>query len=103
MVVGACTGRFDIMMDYIRSSGTARIFNTFIFRGNNHWMYENRNRRTGYGYPQTITSKWNGLPANLDAYVHYFEPDQTSLSRISDNYYFFKGTCLILSNNSNII
>lgn len=78
-------------MDYVRNSGTTRVFNTYFFRGNSFWRYENKNSRTRYGDPRKISVNWSGLPANLDAFVHYFETDYHVAGGIAEHYFFFKG------------
>lgn len=79
-------------MDYVRNSGNTRVFNTYFFRGGSFWMYENTNGRTRYGDPKMISdTNWNGLPSNLDTYVHYFEPDRNGRNGVSERYFFFQG------------
>lgn len=93
-IYGVCKGAFDIVFDWLRTSldrHTNRpkyIYNTYFFRSNTYWMYENRLNRTRYGDPLHIDAEWSGLPSNLDGYV------QTVMnigSSIDIQTYFFKG------------
>ena len=87
-IVGECSGKFDIIMDFVRTERSKRFYNTHIFSGNKNWVYENRNRRAAYGYPRRISTVWRGLPNNLDTYVHYYN---RVLGKLVDHYFFFKG------------
>jgi len=71
-------GRFNVVMDWLRkvrsadSSATASshyIYNSYFFRGQRYWMYENRFNRTRFGDPLYITEGWSGLPSTIDAYM----------------------------------
>ena len=89
-IVGECSGKFDIIMDFVRTERSKRFYNTHIFSGNKNWVYENRNRRAAYGYPKLISTVWRGLPNNLDTYVHYAAYNR-SLGKVADHYFYFKG------------
>lgn len=97
-MTGSCRGKLDLIFDYVRTSpedGT-RIFNTYIFRSNRYWKYDNMNKRPPFGHPLNINSMWRGLPnpASMDAFVHYFEQDSSYPNAVRDEYYFFKGIYL---------
>ncbi|KAK3595878.1 hypothetical protein CHS0354_014708 [Potamilus streckersoni] len=88
-VYGVCKGRFNAVFDWVRKRPDNQfIFNTYFFRGNHYWMYENHANRTRYGDPLYIAREWNGVPNNLDSYAHiwYFSGND-----IVDEAYFFKG------------
>lgn len=40
-----------------------------------------------------INSMWKGVPnpANMDAFVHYFEQDASYPNAVHDEYFFFRG------------
>ncbi|XP_075698829.1 matrix metalloproteinase-21 [Rhinoderma darwinii] len=88
---GSCEGPFDTIFDFVRKERNqygemAVRYNTYFFRNGWYWMYENRNNRTRYGDPITISSGWQGIPVeNIDAFVHVW-------TWTKDIYYFFKGT-----------
>lgn len=88
-VYGVCKGRFNTVFDWVRKRPDNQfIFNTYFFRGNHYWMYENHANRTRYGDPLYITNEWGGIPDEPDGYAHiwYF-----SGSTVVDEAYFFKG------------
>ncbi|CAL4082264.1 unnamed protein product, partial [Meganyctiphanes norvegica] len=68
---GICSGQFSTVMDYLRwkPDGTLT-YNTYFFRDNHYWMYENRYNRTRFGDPLLVRPEWRGLPDNIDAYTH---------------------------------
>ncbi|KAM3913646.1 matrix metalloproteinase-21 [Leptodactylus fuscus] len=88
---GSCEGPFDTVFDFLRKERNqfgelVLRYNTYFFRSGWYWMYENRNNRTRYGDPITISSGWQGIPAeNIDAFVHVWTWSK-------DIIYFFKGT-----------
>lgn len=87
-VYGVCKGRFNTVFDWVRKRPDNQfIFNTYFFRGNHYWMYENHANRTRYGDPLYITNEWGGIPDEPDGYAHiwYF-----SGSTVVDEAYFFK-------------
>ena len=97
--VGQCSGRIDIIMDYHRTSGSRRLFTTYIFRDSFNWKYENSYQRPARRDPRRINTNWSDLPNNLDAYAHYWE--YNAATRVySDAYFFFKGTDLQQKNIS---
>lgn len=88
-VYGVCKGRFNTVFDWVRKRPDNQfIFNTYFFRGNHYWMYENHANRTRYGDPLYITNEWGGIPDEPDGYAHiwYF-----SGSLVVDLAFFFKG------------
>ncbi|XP_002939653.2 matrix metalloproteinase-21 [Xenopus tropicalis] len=88
---GACDGSFSTVFDWIRKERTPRgetvyRFNTYFFKTNWYWMYENKSNRTRFGDPLPIKGGWNGIPdKDIDAYVHVWTWN-------IDAQYFFKGT-----------
>ncbi|XP_028651115.1 matrix metalloproteinase-21-like [Erpetoichthys calabaricus] len=88
---GKCAGPFNAVFDWVRKERTVYgevvvRFNTYFFRKNWYWLYENRNNRTRYGDPIAIQVGWHGIPSDgIDAFVHVWT------WRI-DATYFFKGT-----------
>ncbi|XP_023236851.1 matrix metalloproteinase-21-like isoform X2 [Centruroides sculpturatus] len=84
-IYGVCTGRFDTVFDWVRRRSDGQlIYNTYFFRNNRYWMYENRYNRTRYGDPLPIIPEWKGLPNSVDGYVHVWTYNH-------DAAYFFKG------------
>ncbi|XP_067952028.1 matrix metalloproteinase-21-like [Watersipora subatra] len=91
---GSCHGRFDTAFDYVRTKpGTknSRIFNTYFFRGDHYWRYENNMNKTRSGDPMLINSQWSGVPENVDTFLHYWEFDVATMT-FADEYLFFKGS-----------
>nr|XP_014353447.1 PREDICTED: matrix metalloproteinase-21-like [Latimeria chalumnae] len=85
-IYGVCEGPFKTVFDWVWKSDQTYRFNTYFFRSDRYWMYENRYNRTRYGDPNFITIGWPGVPnSNIDAYVHIFASNR-------DAQYFFKGT-----------
>lgn len=85
---GICDGGFDTVYDWVRRRPDGQlIYNTYFFREDHYWMYENRHNRTRYGDPLKIVPEWKGIPARLDGFVHIWTYTQ-------DVMYFFKGICL---------
>ncbi|XP_043925288.1 matrix metalloproteinase-21-like [Protopterus annectens] len=88
---GVCEGAFSTVFDWVRkdriSSGDIVYrFNTYFFRANWYWMYENRRNRTRYGDPILISTGWRGIPSSdIDGCVHIWTWNK-------DAQYFFKGT-----------
>lgn len=84
-IYGICRGKFDSVFDWVRPryEDGENIYNTYFFRDDKFWMYENKFNRPRYGDPLSI-KKWPGLPDNIDAYVHVWYPNL-------DARYFFKG------------
>ena len=88
-----CKGRFDTVFDWIRLSVTqGLIYNTYFFRDERYWMYENRYNRTRYGDPLLIMHEWKGIPNKVDAYTQVILWDPEAY-RWDINTYFFKGKC----------
>nr|KAG5688239.1 hypothetical protein BaRGS_034281 [Batillaria attramentaria] len=88
-IYGVCKGRFSTVFDWVRKRPDNQfIYNTYFFRENHYWMYENHANRTRYGDPLYIAREWNGVPNNPDGYVHtwYFTGTE-----IIDEAFFFKG------------
>ncbi|XP_078711195.1 matrix metalloproteinase-21-like [Lampetra fluviatilis] len=88
---GVCEGSFNAVFDWIREERNRdgqlirRRFNTYFFRRQWYWMYENAKNKTRSGDPAPIARGWKSIPDSVDAYVHV-----SGLSR--DEAYFFKGT-----------
>ncbi|XP_059176612.1 matrix metallopeptidase-21-like [Physella acuta] len=81
-IYGVCTGKFSTVFDWVRvRADNELIYNTYFFRENHYWMYDNHNNRTRYGDPLFIAREWDGVPDNPDGYVQ-FTPYFS---------YFFKG------------
>ncbi|XP_045190503.1 matrix metallopeptidase-21-like [Mercenaria mercenaria] len=99
-VYGVCKGRFNTVFDWIRKNdkGTSFIFNTYFFRGNHYWMYENHANRTRYGDPLYITTEWAGIPDDPDGYAQVF---YISGSDVEDDAYFFKDDDVYKYDNEN--
>lgn len=99
-VYGVCKGRFNTVFDWIRKNekGTSFIFNTYFFRGNHYWMYENHANRTRYGDPLYITTEWAGIPDEPDGYAQVFYINNNN---VVDNAYFFKGDDVYKYDNEN--
>ncbi|RUS90963.1 hypothetical protein EGW08_001267 [Elysia chlorotica] len=88
-IYGVCKGSFDTVFDWVRRTHDLRyVYNTYFFRDNHYWMYENHSNRTRYGDPLYIAREWSGVPNNIDGYVHvwYF-----GSKKIYNEAYFFKG------------
>ena len=49
-ITGVCAGRFDAIFDWlkVRRDGEHLTYNTYFFRDNKYWMYENRKNRTRF-------------------------------------------------------
>lgn len=89
-IYGVCGGTFNTVFDWVRRRPNEQfIFNTYFFRGNRYWMYENHANRTRYGDPLNIGREWEGVPNDIDGYVHIWFFD--SIAGIVDVTYFFKG------------
>ncbi|XP_043911496.1 matrix metalloproteinase-21 [Protopterus annectens] len=88
---GACQGTFDTVFDWVRKERNSYgewilRFNTYFFRASWYWLYENRNNRTRYGDPISLSLGWQGIPKeHIDAFVHVW-------TKTKDATYFFKGT-----------
>ncbi|GAB1603961.1 matrix metalloproteinase-21-like [Argonauta hians] len=88
-IYGVCRGAFDTVFDWVRRRPDNRfIFNTYFFRGNRYWMYENHANRTRYGDPLIINREWKGVPNDIDAYVHIWFYNHPVIVDVT---YFFKG------------
>ncbi|XP_067909448.1 matrix metallopeptidase-21 [Heterodontus francisci] len=88
---GVCESPFDTVFDWIHREknqyGEMMIqFNTYFFRNELYWLYENRSNRTRYGDPIALSVGWKGIPSSgIDAFVHVW-------TWTRDAIYFFKGT-----------
>lgn len=88
-IYGVCKGRFNTIFDWVRKRpDSSFIYNTYIFRKNHYWMYENHANRTRYGDPLYIALEWKGVPNYVDGYAHVWF---YSGKLITDAAYFFKG------------
>ena len=84
-IAGPCNGKFNAIFDWTRMKKGKYYYNTYFFRKNGYWMYENMNRRPRYGDPKKIEQGWKGMPLSPDAVITIKE------SKYSWNTYFFKG------------
>ncbi|XP_072413674.1 matrix metallopeptidase-21 isoform X1 [Chiloscyllium punctatum] len=97
---GVCKSPFDTVFDWIHSEKneygeTIIQFNTYFFRNNLYWLYENRNNRTRYGDPIPLSVGWQGIPSSgINAFVHIW-------TWTRDAIYFFKGTQFWRYDNEN--
>ena len=79
---GICGGVFDSVFDLIRKHEETKwtddgfptktltySYKSYFFRGEDYWMYENRNNRPRYGDPLYISAEWPGLTSDIDAAV----------------------------------
>ncbi|XP_068205870.1 matrix metalloproteinase-21-like isoform X2 [Palaemon carinicauda] len=84
-IYGSCIGRFNTALDLLRwrPDGTLS-YNTYFFRDDHFWMYENRYNRTRFGDPQYMDHHWHDLPNGIDAYTHIWTATR-------DVHLFFKG------------
>ncbi|CAG5116421.1 unnamed protein product [Candidula unifasciata] len=88
-IYGVCKGSFNTAFDWVRRRPDNQfIYNTYFFRGNHYWMYENHANRTRYGDPLYVAREWDGVPDNVDGYVHIW---LFNGGEIIDDAYFFKG------------
>ncbi|CAG5125753.1 unnamed protein product, partial [Candidula unifasciata] len=88
-IYGVCKGSFNTVFDWVRRQPDNKfIYNTYFFRDNHYWMYENHANRTRYGDPLYIAREWEGVPDNVDGYVHIWLVDGGA---VIDNVFFFKG------------
>lgn len=87
---GVCKGRFDTVFDWVRSRSDGQfIYNTYFFRKNKYWMYENRHNRTRYGDPRNIEVEWKGLPlSGIDGYAHVWTYSQNKAYFFKDHHYW---------------
>ncbi|KAK8743861.1 hypothetical protein OTU49_001301, partial [Cherax quadricarinatus] len=84
-VYGACIGAFNTLFDFLRWHPDGSLtYNTYFFRKDHFWMYENKYNRTRFGDPLYIQPEWQGLPNNLDGYAHVW-------TRTKDTHLFFQG------------
>lgn len=84
-----CKGSFNTVFDWVRKTPNNQlIYNTYFFRQNQYWMYENHANRTRYGDPLYIALEWKGVPDNIDGYLHIWYFGGTT---ITDDTYFLKG------------
>ncbi|KAM9330219.1 matrix metalloproteinase-21-like [Gastrophryne carolinensis] len=85
-IYGRCTGRFNVVFDWVHQERGTWVFQTYFFRKSWYWMYENRSNRTRYRDPRRLAHGWKGIPpADINAFVHIW-------SRDKDLTLFFKGT-----------
>ncbi|GFO13658.1 matrix metalloproteinase-21 [Plakobranchus ocellatus] len=76
-IYGVCKGSFDTVFDWVREMPSRHsptfksyFYNTYFFRNNHYWMYDNEANRTRYGDPLNIAQEWSGVPDSPDGYVH---------------------------------
>ncbi|XP_071551072.1 uncharacterized protein [Panulirus ornatus] len=83
-IYGPCVGTFNTVFDFLRWRPDGSLtYNTYFFRRNRFWMYENKYNRTRFGDPLYVTQEWRGLPDNVDGYAHIW-------TRTKDIHLFFK-------------
>ncbi|PVD30417.1 hypothetical protein C0Q70_09683 [Pomacea canaliculata] len=88
-IYGVCKGQFSSVFDWVRKRpDNTFIYNTYFFRENHYWMYENHANRTRYGDPLYIAREWKGVPDSPDGYLHTWYYTGTD---IVDEAFFFKG------------
>ncbi len=96
---GVCRGSFSIVFDWLRkeldATGTnyKYIFNTYFFRDEKYWLYENRYNRTRFGDPLVISRSWSGLPAGVQTYAQVVRRRPEPYRDYDIQTYFFKGMC----------
>ncbi|XP_076068177.1 matrix metalloproteinase-21-like isoform X2 [Oratosquilla oratoria] len=84
-IYGMCSGSFSAVFDFLRWRTDGQLtFNTYFFRKDHYWLYENRYNRTRFGDPLLVRSEWHGLQDSIDAYTHIWTRDR-------DEHLFFKG------------
>ncbi|XP_046372126.2 matrix metallopeptidase-21-like [Haliotis rufescens] len=98
-IYGVCKGHFDTLFDWVRKRPDNQfIYNTYFFRQNRYWMYENHANRTRYGDPLYIAREWDGVPDGIDAYIHVWYFTDTTMANEA---YFFKGEDFYRYDNDN--
>ncbi|XP_076461306.1 matrix metalloproteinase-21-like [Babylonia areolata] len=98
-IYGVCKGSFSTVFDWVRRRpDNELIYNTYFFRGDHYWMYENHANRTRYGDPLYIAREWEGLPNRVDGYLHlwYFHG-----GLVVNEAYFFQGDHYYKYNSEN--
>lgn len=106
---GVCGGSFDTVVDWVRKKRIVRYdddgfpfyaysyyYNSYFYREDNYWMYENRASRPRYGDPLYIPSEWRGIPTHVDAATQvFFEESERPCPDCAPNFdihtLFFKG------------
>uniref|UniRef100_F6UHX2 Peptidase metallopeptidase domain-containing protein n=1 Tax=Ciona intestinalis TaxID=7719 RepID=F6UHX2_CIOIN len=100
-IYGECEIPFDVAFDWLRQErspdGVFRWkYNTYFFRRQWYWLYENSNKRPRYGDPKPTAYHWSGVMQlndphrKIDGIVHVREWN-SPLGPI----YFFKGDVFI--------
>ncbi|KAL8623615.1 hypothetical protein ACOMHN_051057 [Nucella lapillus] len=98
-IYGVCKGEFSTVFDWVRKRPDNQfIYNTYFFRENHYWMYENHANRTRYGDPLYIAREWEKVPNKLDGYLHLWYFTGTD---IVNEAYFFKGEHYYKYDNDN--
>ncbi|XP_050396044.1 matrix metallopeptidase-21 [Patella vulgata] len=88
-IYGVCKGKFSTVLDWVRKRpDNSFIFNTYFFRDNHYWMYENHANRTRYGDPLRIAREWSGVPNLVDGYAHIW---YITGNQMVDKAFFYKG------------
>ncbi|XP_026690400.2 matrix metalloproteinase-21-like [Ciona intestinalis] len=104
-IYGECEIPFDVAFDWLRQErspdGVLRWkYNTYFFRRQWYWLYENSNKRPRYGDPKPTAYHWSGIMQlndphrKIDGIVHIREWN-SPLGPI----YFFKGDVFIEYNS----
>ncbi|KAL8587048.1 hypothetical protein ACOMHN_023438 [Nucella lapillus] len=98
-IYGVCKGSFSTVFDWVRERPDGKlVYNTYFFRGDHYWMYENHVKRTRYGDPLHIAREWKRVPNNVDGYLDMWLINDTH--RMHENF-FFKGKYSYRYNNEN--
>ncbi|XP_038070654.1 matrix metalloproteinase-21-like [Patiria miniata] len=93
---GTCSGSFNTILDWVRTVGNKKRYNSLFFRDDALWVYENTNDRVKIGDPRTVHDMWaSNVPTNIDAALQIL-PRGSSV----DNLYFFKGNKYYQINHS---
>lgn len=102
LLAGPCKGKIDVAADIVYTKpGTRnfRVYNTYFFRTDHFWLYQNGNHRPRFGDPLKIVQRlgeWSGLPEYLDAFLHYHEYSDVT-ETYTDEYLFFKGATTLVN------
>ncbi|XP_013404681.1 matrix metalloproteinase-21 [Lingula anatina] len=91
---GPCTSKMSTAFDWVRVRPDGTVFyNTYFFSaGSAYWMYLNSENRPRYGDPLEIQVEWQGVPDNLDTYLHlWYQKTDTYPSTMVNEQLFIKG------------
>jgi hypothetical protein len=119
MYYGKCNVTFNTIFDHLRRLDCKPTekncfafkyrFNSYFFKQDMHWLYENREGRPRHGDPVPIRRDWNGISLDMDAAVQTFRLVNVTVADYSSgvreehvvsawdiNTYFFKGAIVQL-------